>query len=144
MLNLPHQIAQAKQAKVCMPCDWSSCIQSSKLGAETHPFISWVDAQGMEERQKEKRFWAIKFGVACIFSIPVFLLSMVFANIGYFKSGLDTNVGGFTWGELVKWALTTPVQVRRLTLYCPSGSLMCTSCCHVHCMISEVNLLGKG
>lgn len=66
---------------------------------------------GMEERQREKRFWAIKFGVACIFSIPVFLLSMVFANIGYFKSGLDTNVGGFTWEELVKWALTTPVQV---------------------------------
>ncbi|KAK9806592.1 hypothetical protein WJX73_005689 [Symbiochloris irregularis] len=65
---------------------------------------------GMQERQREKRFWAIKFGVACIFSIPVFFLSMVFGNIGYFKSGLDTSVGGFTWGELVKWALTTPVQ----------------------------------
>ena len=67
---------------------------------------------GMEERQREKRFRAIKFGLACIFSVPVFLLAMVFMYIPGVKEGLDGNVGGFTWGELFKWALTTPVQVK--------------------------------
>lgn len=66
---------------------------------------------GMEERRREKRFWAIKFGVACIFSVPVFLVAMVLMYIPGVKQGLDSTVGGFTWGELVKWILTTPVQV---------------------------------
>lgn len=75
---------------------------------------------GMEERRREKRFWAIKFGLACIFSIPVFLLAMVFMFIPGIKEGLDKNVGGFTWGEIFKWALTTPVQV---------GVLVCAGSC---------------
>lgn len=71
---------------------------------------------GMVERRREKRFWAVKFGVACVFSVPVFLLAMVFMFIPGIKEGLDTNVGGFTWGALVKWALTTPVQVTALCI----------------------------
>lgn len=74
-------------------------------------------AAGMEERQREKRFWAIKFGVACVFSVPVFLLSMVFMYIPGVKQGLDSNLGGFTWGEVFKWALTTPVQVQQPVTY---------------------------
>ena len=66
---------------------------------------------GMDERARERRFWALKFTLACIFSIPVFLLAMVFAYIPGTKQGLDSHVGGFTWGGLSKWILTTPVQV---------------------------------
>ena len=71
---------------------------------------------GMDERTKETRFWRRKFWLAFVFSLPVFLLAMVFGMIPATKRGLNTHVGGFTVGELVKWALTTPVQVRVLVL----------------------------
>jgi len=65
---------------------------------------------GMDQRVKEMQFWQRKFWLAFVFSLPVFLLAMVFGMIPATKHGLDTHVGGFTVGELVKWALTTPVQ----------------------------------
>lgn len=46
-----------------------------------------------------------------LFSVPVFLLAMVFSYLPRVKEGLNTNVGGFTINELVQWILTTPVQV---------------------------------
>lgn len=51
---------------------------------------------------------------ALVFSLPVFLLAMVFSYIPHVKEGLNTNVGGFTVNEIVQWILTTPVQVRHV------------------------------
>lgn len=67
---------------------------------------------GMGEREKEKRFWRRKVLCSLAFSVPVFLLAMVFGNVGGpVRRGLNTGVGGFTVNELVQWILTTPVQV---------------------------------
>ena len=66
----------------------------------------------MGEREKEKQFWRRKVLCSLAFSVPVFLLAMVFGNIGGpVRHGLNTDVGGFTVNELVQWILTTPVQV---------------------------------
>ncbi len=66
---------------------------------------------GMSEREKEKRFWRQKVIWSLLFSVPVFLLAMVFSYLPHVKEGLNTSVGGFTVNELVQWILTTPVQV---------------------------------
>ena len=76
---------------------------------------------GTDERARERRFWSRKFWTALALSLPVFLLAMVLAYIPGPKEGLDTNVGGFTLGALLKWALTTPVQV-------VIREIMCISC----------------
>jgi hypothetical protein len=74
-------------------------------------------SDGMDQRVKDVRFWWRKFWLAFVLSLPVFLLAMVFGMISDTKRGLDTHVGGFTVGELVKWALTTPVQVKHSQSY---------------------------
>ncbi|CAK0783009.1 hypothetical protein CVIRNUC_006204 [Coccomyxa viridis] len=65
---------------------------------------------GMGEREKEKRFWRRKVLWSLAFSVPVFLLAMVFSYLPRVKDGLNTSVAGFTVNELVQWILTTPVQ----------------------------------
>ena len=68
-------------------------------------------SSGMNERTKEINFWKRKFWIGFIFSLPVFLLAMVFEHTPGTKQGLDTDVGGLTVGIIVKWILTTPVLV---------------------------------
>ncbi|EIE22528.1 copper-translocating P-t [Coccomyxa subellipsoidea C-169] len=65
---------------------------------------------GMEVRERERRMWRRMVIAASAFSLPVFLLAMVFSYIPGVKEGLNTNVGGFTVNEVVQWILTTPVQ----------------------------------
>lgn len=66
---------------------------------------------GLDERGREVSFWKRKFWIGFVFSLPVFLLAMVFEHTPRTKEGLETNVGGFTVGVIVKWVLTTPVLV---------------------------------
>ena len=73
---------------------------------------------GMSEREKEKGFWRQKVMWSLLFSVPVFLLAMVFSYLPRVKEGLNTSVGGFTANELVQWILTTPVQVHLLLNCC--------------------------
>lgn len=88
----------------------------------TAKIVTRDNQNGMDQRVKEMQFWQRKFWLAFVFSLPVFLLAMVFGMIPATKHGLDTHVGGFTVGELVKGVLTTPVQVRssiHCLLACP-------------------------
>lgn len=66
---------------------------------------------GMEIRERERRMWKRMVLAATAFSLPVFLLAMVFSYIPHAKDELNTNVGGFTVNEITQWVLTTPVQV---------------------------------
>lgn len=67
---------------------------------------------GMDERVREIRFWNRKFWTGFIFSLPVFMIAMIFEHTPKTRDGLNHNIGGFTVGEVVKWILTTPVLVR--------------------------------
>jgi len=84
----------------------------SGLGYEAALLQNDELSAGMGEREKEKQFWRQKVIWSLLFSVPVFLLAMVFTYLPRVKEGLDTSVGGFTVNELVQWILTTPVQVR--------------------------------
>lgn len=68
-------------------------------------------SSGMDERSREIKFWKRKFWIGFVFSLPVFLLAMIFEHTPGTKQGLDKDVGGLTIGIIVKWILTTPVLV---------------------------------
>ena len=87
----------------------------TSLGYEAELLQNDELSAGMGEREKEKRFWRRKVLWSLAFSVPVFLLAMVFSYLPRVKDGLNTSVGGFTVNELVQWILTTPVQVRGLS-----------------------------
>jgi P-type Cu+ transporter len=55
--------------------------------------------------------WSRRFAWSLLFSIPIFLLSMVFPYIPPVRRALNADVGGFYLIQLLKWALATPVQV---------------------------------
>ena len=84
----------------------------SGLGYEADLLQNDKLSAGMGERERERLFWRHKVAWSLVFSVPVFLLAMVLAYLPGVKEGLNTNVGGFTVNELVQWILTTPVQVR--------------------------------
>lgn len=90
----------------------------SGLGYEASLLQNDELSAGLGEREKEKRFWRQKVMWSLLFSVPVFLLAMVFTYLPRVKDGLNTSVGGFTVNELVQWILTTPVQVHCFALPC--------------------------
>ncbi|KAJ4950652.1 hypothetical protein NE237_027484 [Protea cynaroides] len=62
-------------------------------------------------RQEEIKNYYKSFLWSLIFTIPVFLISMVFMYIPSFKKGLDAKViNMLTIGEILMWILSTPVQ----------------------------------
>ncbi|XP_022773144.1 probable copper-transporting ATPase HMA5 [Durio zibethinus] len=67
---------------------------------------------GRENHRKEEiKQYFRSFLWSLIFTIPVFLTSMIFMYIPVIKHGLDTKVVNMlTFGETMKWVLSTPVQ----------------------------------
>ncbi|KAL7597210.1 hypothetical protein Lser_V15G27666 [Lactuca serriola] len=62
-------------------------------------------------RQEEINQYYKSFKWSLVFTIPVFLTSMVFMYIPGLKHGLDTKiVNMMTVGHLLRWILSTPVQ----------------------------------
>ncbi|KAL4449504.1 hypothetical protein ABPG77_007148 [Micractinium sp. CCAP 211/92] len=67
-------------------------------------------ADGSALREREKQFWRRKFLASLIFSVPLFVMSMILMYIPGPKQLIELNVGGFTLGELLAFVLATPVQ----------------------------------
>eukprot|EP01018_Ginkgo_biloba_P006368 Gb_15082 [translate_table: standard] len=81
--------------------------------ASTHFKASLSQISGMsgQDRSKEVRKSKQYFLWSCVFTVPVFLLSMVLMYIPRVKDGLNTKlVNMLTKGELLRWVLSTPVQ----------------------------------
>ncbi|XP_021888702.1 probable copper-transporting ATPase HMA5 [Carica papaya] len=62
-------------------------------------------------RQEEIKQYKSSFLWSLVFTIPVFLTSMIFMYIPGIKEGLDTKVVNMlSVGEIIRWILSTPVQ----------------------------------
>lgn len=62
-------------------------------------------------RQEEIESYRRSFLWSLVFTIPIFLTSMVFMYIRGLKDGLDINVVNMlSIGEILRWVLSTPVQ----------------------------------
>lgn len=79
-------------------------------GYDAHPAPQDSGADGTLLREKEKLFWRRKFLISLVFSVPLFIINMIFMNIPAINKGLETTVGGFMIGDIVSFALATPVQ----------------------------------
>ncbi|KAJ6703601.1 ATP7 ISOFORM B [Salix viminalis] len=82
--------------------------------AGSENFKALVYPQGKEKethREDEIKKYRSTFLWSLVFTIPVFLISMVFMYIPIINSQLDTKVvNRLNVGEVLKWMLSTPVQ----------------------------------
>ncbi|XP_031256938.1 copper-transporting ATPase HMA4-like [Pistacia vera] len=63
------------------------------------------------ERLQETRMYRNQFLLSCLFSVPVFLFSMVLPMVPTYGSWLDYKIHNMlTIGMLLRWILCTPVQ----------------------------------
>ncbi|PIA38449.1 hypothetical protein AQUCO_02800276v1 [Aquilegia coerulea] len=92
------------------PRNFIQVIESTGSGR----FKAVINPEGEGEdshRQKEVREYLKSFIWSLVFTIPVFLLSMVFMYIPGIKHALNTKVVNMmNIGELLRWILSTPVQ----------------------------------
>ncbi|KAL0393528.1 UNVERIFIED_CONTAM: putative copper-transporting ATPase HMA5 [Sesamum latifolium] len=92
------------------PRDFIKTIQAS--GLENSKAVIFPERRGREaHREEEIKQYYKSFVWSLIFTVPVFLISMVFMYIPGINHGLDTKVVNMlTIGGILRWVLTTPVQ----------------------------------
>ncbi|KAE9451854.1 hypothetical protein C3L33_16245, partial [Rhododendron williamsianum] len=92
------------------PRDLIKVIESTESGHFKAMFFP--EGGGRESHRKEKiKQYFRSFLWSTVFTIPVFLTSMVFMYIPGLKHVMDTKVVNMlTVGELIRWILATPVQ----------------------------------
>ncbi|KAL2608514.1 hypothetical protein R1flu_027087 [Riccia fluitans] len=88
------------------------CIEAiEETGSQYQGSLCTQPGQDGRDRQEEITRYRNSFLWSCVFTIPVFLLSMVFMYIPKVKNGLETNVvNALNVGQLLRWLLSTPVQ----------------------------------
>ncbi|CAL5069316.1 unnamed protein product [Urochloa decumbens] len=105
-----HKITISYKPDQTGPRDLIEVIESATSGDITASI--YPEAEGREhhrygeiKRYKQSFLWSL------IFTIPVFLTSMVFMYIPGLKDGLEKKVVNMmSIGELLRWILSTPVQ----------------------------------
>ncbi|CAL5360054.1 unnamed protein product [Camellia sinensis] len=92
------------------PRDFIQVIEST--GSGRFKAMIFPEGGGREaHRQEEIKQYYKYFLWSLVFTIPVFLTSMVFMYIPGLKHGLDTKVVNMlTVGEILRWVLSSPVQ----------------------------------
>ncbi|XXG45303.1 hypothetical protein AAC387_Pa02g0419 [Persea americana] len=105
-----HQVTVSYKPDQTGPRNFIDVIEST--GSGRFKASIFPDGGGREpHRQEEIRRYYKSFLWSLVFTIPVFLTSMVFMYIPGLKHGLDTKViNMLTIGELLRWVLSTPVQ----------------------------------
>lgn len=88
------------------------CIQAAGRVPDFYHATLYVPPRGREvERQHEIQVYRNQFLWSCLFSIPVFIFSMVLPMIPPYGSWLSYKLHNmFTIGMLLRWILCTPVQ----------------------------------
>ncbi|CAI9094026.1 OLC1v1029669C1 [Oldenlandia corymbosa var. corymbosa] len=105
-----QKLSLSYKADVTGPRNFFQVIESTGSGrykAKIFPEGGGREAHKQEEIKQYYKsfFWSL------VFTIPVFLTSMVFMYIPGLKHGLDTKVVNMlTIGETLRWVLSTPVQ----------------------------------
>ncbi|RLM74949.1 putative copper-transporting ATPase HMA5 [Panicum miliaceum] len=105
-----HKITISYKPDRTGPRDLIEVIESATSGDVTASI--YPEAEGREHhRYGEIKRYKHSFLWSLIFTIPVFLTSMVFMYIPGLKDGLEKKVVNMmSIGELLRWILSTPVQ----------------------------------
>ncbi|PWZ40285.1 putative copper-transporting ATPase HMA5 [Zea mays] len=105
-----HKVTVSYKPDQTGPRDLIEVIESATSGGVTASI--YAEAGGREHhRYGEIKRYRQSFLWSLIFTIPVFLTSMVFMYIPGLKDGLEKKViNMMSIGELLRWILSTPVQ----------------------------------
>ncbi|XP_074317462.1 putative copper-transporting ATPase HMA5 [Silene latifolia] len=105
-----NKISLAYKPDMTGPRTFIEVIES--MGSGSFKAMIYPDERGKDSHKQEqiKQYYQ-SFVWSLIFTIPVFLTSMVFMYIPGIKHAFDTKVVKMlTVGELLRWILSTPVQ----------------------------------
>ncbi|KAM3321786.1 putative copper-transporting ATPase HMA5 isoform X1 [Capsicum chacoense] len=104
------KLSVSYKSDIIGPRDFIKVIESTGSGR----FKATIFPEGggkRSHRQEEIKQYRRSFLWSLVFTIPVFLTSMVFMYIPGVKDGLDvTVVNMLSVGEILRWVLSTPVQ----------------------------------
>ena len=106
-----NKISLSYKPDVTGPRTFINVIETT--GSKRFKAIIFPEGGGGREnhRKEEIKQYYKSFSWSLIFTIPVFLTSMIFMYIPGIKSGLDTKVVNMlSIGEVLRWVLSTPVQ----------------------------------
>lgn len=112
MEPLLRKLSLSYKSDLTGPRSFIEVIESTGSGRYRAAIFPEGDGGGRDARKQEEiNQYRRSFLWSLIFTIPVFLLSMVFMYIPGIKHGLDWKiVNMMSIGELFRWALATPVQ----------------------------------
>ncbi|XP_038882875.1 probable copper-transporting ATPase HMA5 [Benincasa hispida] len=105
-----NKLSLSYKPNVTGPRNIIQVIESTGSGRFKATIFPEVEGREAYKKEEIKQYYR-SFLWSLIFTIPVFLSSMVFTYIPGIKDGLDTKiVNMMTVGELLRWVLSTPVQ----------------------------------
>ncbi|GER38869.1 copper-transporting atpase p-type [Striga asiatica] len=92
------------------PRNFIEIIESTGSGKYRAKIFPEGESRESHRAEEIKNYYK-SFLWSLLFTVPVFLLSMVFMYVPVIKHGLDTRaVNMLTVGEILRWVLSTPVQ----------------------------------
>ncbi|OVA14066.1 Cation-transporting P-type ATPase [Macleaya cordata] len=105
-----HKFSVAYKPDQTGPRNFIQAIESTGSGRFKARIFPEGGGREVHKKEEIKQYYK-SFLWSLVFTIPVFLTSMVFMYIPGIKHGLDTKVVNMlTVGELLRWILATPVQ----------------------------------
>lgn len=104
------------------------CIQEAGHGSNTYRASLYVPPRQREKEQlHEIQLYRNQFLLSCLFTVPVFMFSMVLPMLPPYGNWLEYKIHNMlTVGMFLSWILCTPVQFIVGRRYC-FGSLLCTA-----------------
>lgn len=107
-----NKITVAYDPDLTGPRSLINCIQEAGNGSKSYNASLFVAPIRREaEQQQEIRIYRDQFFLSCIFSVPVFVFSMLLPMLPPYGNWLDYKIHNMlTIGILLRWILCTPVQ----------------------------------
>ncbi|GAV57944.1 E1-E2_ATPase domain-containing protein/HMA domain-containing protein/Hydrolase domain-containing protein [Cephalotus follicularis] len=105
-----NKISLSYNPYITGPRHFMKVIES--MGSESFKAMIFPEGEGSKTRRiEEVKQYYRSFVWSLVFTIPVFLTSMVFMFVPGIMHTLDTKVVNMlTFGEIIRWVLSTPVQ----------------------------------
>uniref|UniRef100_A0A5B6ZXE0 P-type Cu(+) transporter n=1 Tax=Davidia involucrata TaxID=16924 RepID=A0A5B6ZXE0_DAVIN len=107
-----HKVIVSYDPDVTGPRSLIQCIQEAGHGPSFYHASLYIPPRRREtEKQHEIRMYKNQFLWSCLFSVPVFIFSMVLPMLPPYGNWLDYKIHNMlTIGMLLRWILCTPVQ----------------------------------
>ncbi|GLT62329.1 hypothetical protein SLA2020_349760 [Shorea laevis] len=109
---MENKVAVTYDPDLTGPRSLLHCIQETGGSSKSYQAILYVPPRRREtERQHEIEMYRNQFLLSCLFSVPVFIFSMVLPMLHPFGDWLEYKIYNMlTIGVLLRWILCTPVQ----------------------------------